>query len=101
VVFRVVAHDAATTERIDNNGAENQLRAIAVGRKNWLFAGSLEGATRAALLYSLVQSCALIDVAPFDYLKDVLLRVATHPHRLIAQLTPAGWAATFGQRAAA
>jgi transposase len=87
--------------RIDNNGAENQLRAIAVGRKNWLFAGSFDGAVRAALLYSLVQSCALIDVSPFDYLKDVLLRVATHPHRLIAQLTPAGWAATFGQRAAA
>jgi transposase IS66 family protein len=41
VVFRVVAHVAATTGRIDNNGAENQLRAIAVGRKNWLFAGSL------------------------------------------------------------
>lgn len=87
--------------RIDNNGAENQLRAVAVGRKNWLFAGSFEGATRAALLYSLVQSCALIDVSPFDYLKDVLLRVATHPHRLIDQLTPAGWAATFGRQAAA
>lgn len=87
--------------RIDNNGAENQLRAVAVGRKNWLFAGSFEGAKRAALLYSLVQSCTLIDVSPFDYLKDVLLRVATHPQRLIAQLTPAGWAATFGQRAAA
>jgi hypothetical protein len=42
-------------------------------------AHSLEGAKRAALLYSLVQSCALIDVPPFDYLKDVLLRVATHP----------------------
>src|SRR5262249_23399271 len=52
--------------RIDNNGAENQLRAIAVGRKNWLFAGSFDGARRAALLYSLVQSCALIDVSPFD-----------------------------------
>jgi transposase len=87
--------------RIDNNGAENQLRAVAVGRKNWLFAGSFEGAKRAALLYSLVQSCALIDVSPFDYLKDVLLRVATHPQRLIAQLTPAGWAETFRQQAAA
>ena len=86
--------------RIDNNGAENQLRVVAVGRKNWLFAGSFQGATHAALLCSLVQSCALIEVSPFDYLKDVLLRVATHPHRLIAQLTPAGWAATFGQRAA-
>jgi hypothetical protein len=87
--------------RIDNNGAENQLRGVAIGRKNWLFAGSFEGAKRAALLYSLVQSCTLIDVSPFDYLKDVLLRVATHPHRLIADLTPRGWSATFGQRAAA
>jgi hypothetical protein len=87
--------------RIDNNGAENQLRGVAIGRKNWLFAGSFEGARRAALLYSLVQSCTLIDVSPFDYLKDVLIRVATHPQRLIGQLTPMGWAATFGQRAAA
>ncbi len=80
---------------IDNNRAENQLRIVALGRKNWLFAGSFEGARRAALLYSLVQSCKLIDVSPFAYLKDVLLRVATHPHRLIAQLTPRGWAETF------
>lgn len=87
--------------RIDNNGAENQLRGVAIGRKNWLFAGSFEGATRAALLYSLVQSCLLIDVSPFDYLKDVLLRMATHPHRLVGQLTPKGWAATFCRHAAA
>lgn len=86
---------------IDNNAAENQLRGVALGRKNWLFAGSFEGAKRAALLYSLVQSCALNDVPPFDYLKDVLLRVATHPHRLISELTPRGWAATVGHRAAA
>lgn len=87
--------------RIDNNGAENQLRGVAIGRKNWLFAGSFEGARRAALLYSLVQSCTLIEISPFDYLKDVLLRVATHPQRQIGDLTPLGWAATFGQRAAA
>jgi transposase len=80
---------------IDNNRAENQLRVVAVGRKNWLFAGSMEGARRAALLYSLVQSCKLIDVAPFAYLKDVLIRLATHPHRHIDQLTPKGWAKTF------
>ena len=86
---------------IDNNRAENQLRVVALGRKNWLFAGSLEGARRAALLYSLVQSCSLVDVPPFDYLKDVLLRVATHPQHRIGQLTPKGWAATFGRRAAA
>lgn len=86
---------------IDNNRAENQLRVVAVGRKNWLFAGSFEGARRAALLYSLVQSCKLIDIPPFDYLKDVLLRVATHPQRLIGQLTPKGWASTFRRQAAA
>lgn len=49
---------------MDNNRAENQLRVVALGRKNWLFAGSFEGARRAALLYSLVQSCKLIDVPP-------------------------------------
>ena len=86
---------------IDNNRAENQLRVVAVGRKNWLFAGSLEGARRAALLYSLVQSCKLVDVSPFEYLKDVLLRIATHPHRLIGQLTPKGWVHAFGRQAAA
>jgi transposase len=84
---------------IDNNRAENQLRLVAVGRKNWLFAGSFEGARRAALLYSLVQSCKLIDVPPFEYLKDVLRRLPTHPHRLIDQLTPRGWARTFGPAA--
>jgi transposase len=86
---------------IDNNRAENQLRVVAVGRKNWLFAGSLEGARRAALLYSLVQSCKLVDVPPFDDLKDVLLRLATHPHRRIGELTPKGWATTIGRHAAA
>ena len=86
---------------IDNNAAENQLRGIAVGRKNWLFAGSFEGARRAALLYSLVQSCALIGVPPFEFLRDVLLRVATHPQHRIAELTPKGWAATGGRRIAA
>jgi len=86
---------------IDNNRAENQLRVVAVGRKNWLFAGSLEGARRAALLYSIVQSCKLVDVPPFAYLKDVLVRLATHPQRLIGQLTPKAWAETVGRQAAA
>lgn len=81
--------------------AENQLRVVAVGRKNWLFAGSFEGAGRAALLYSLVQCYKLVDVPPFDYLKDALLRVAIHPRRLIGQLTPKGWAETFRHQAAA
>jgi transposase len=86
---------------IDNNRAENQLRVVAVGRKNWLFAGTMDGARRAALLYSLVQSCKLVNVPPFQYLKDVLIRLATHPHRHIDQLTPKGWAKTFQARGSA
>ena len=55
----------------------------------------------AALLYSLVQSCTLVGVSPFVYLKNVLLRIATHPHQRLDQLTPRGWTATFGHHAAA
>lgn len=81
---------------IDNNNAERQLRTVAVGRKNWLFAGSFEGARRAALLYSLIQSCRLVGVSPWVYLRDVLRRVAVHPQSRIDELTPKGWRATFG-----
>ena len=84
--------------RPDNNGAEAQLRAVAVGRKNWLFAGSMAGAHRAAVLYSLIQSCKLAGVEPFAYLRDVLLRVATHPQARIAELTPKAWATNFASR---
>jgi transposase len=86
---------------IDNNRAENQLRIVAVGRKNWLFAGSLQGARWTATLYSLVQSCRLVGVDPFLYFRDVLRRLPSHPQRLIAQLTPRGWSDTFAASAAA
>lgn len=87
--------------RIDNNGAEYQLRAIAVGRKNWLFAGSFEGARRAATLFSLVQSCRLVSIDPYLYFRDVLLRVATHPHSRIGELTPRMWAKRLQKQSAA
>ncbi len=61
----------------------------------------MDGARRAALLYSLVQSCKLVDVPPFAYLKDVLLRLATHPQRQIADLTPKNWARTVQARSVA
>jgi transposase len=86
---------------IDNNGAENQLRIVAVGRKNWMFAGSLAGARWAATLFSLVQSCRLVGVDPFLYFRDVLMRLPTHPQRLIGQLTPRAWADNFADQAAA
>lgn len=57
---------------IDNNACERMIRPVAVGRKNWLFAGSLEGGRRAATLYTLVQTCRRIGIDPFAYLRDVL-----------------------------
>jgi transposase len=78
----------------DNNNAERQLRTVALGRKNWLFAGSLDGARRAAVLYSLVQSCRLAGVDCWAYLRDVLLKVVTVPHHRIAELAPDRWAAS-------
>lgn len=79
---------------IDNNLSERVLRTIAIGRKNWLFAGSDAGAKRAAVIYSLIGSCKLFRIDPFAYLRDVLDRVSTHPASRIADLTPSGWAAT-------
>ena len=76
---------------IDNNLAERVLRIVAIGRKNWLFAGSDAGAERAAIIYSLVASCKLCEIDPFEYLRDVLDRVSTHPASKIAELTPSGW----------
>jgi transposase len=61
---------------LDNNLCERQLRDIAIGRRNYLFAGSHDAARRAATLYSLLRTCALHDVPPLPYLTDVLRRLA-------------------------
>ena len=76
---------------IDNNACENTIRGVAIGRKNWLFCGSERGGKRAAILYSLIESCKRLDVEPFTYLKDVIDRVSTHPMSRIQELTPKGW----------
>ncbi|MCP1119238.1 IS66 family transposase, partial [Robbsia andropogonis] len=79
---------------IDNNWAENQIRPIALGRKNWLFAGSLRAGKRAAAIMSLVQSAKLNGHDPYAYLKDVLNRLPTHPARQIDDLLPHNWQPT-------
>ena len=86
---------------IDNNPAERDLRRVAVGRKNWMFAGSDEGARRAALFYSLIQTCKLNDVNPFEYLRDVLSRVGTTPQARMHELTPRAWKAARAAEAIA
>jgi transposase len=78
---------------LDNNGVERALRAIAVGRHNWLFAGSDAGARRAAILYSLFGSCALCGVEPFEYLRDVIEKLSGNfPMRRVGELVPNEWA---------
>jgi transposase len=76
---------------IDNNVSENALRRIAIGRKNWLFCGSDNGGRTAAILFSLIASCQRHHVDPFAYLRDVLTRIASHPHNRLAELLPDRW----------
>jgi len=76
---------------IDNNAAERAIRTVAVGRKNWLFAGSHEGGLRAAALYSLIETAKLNGVDPEAYLRDLLARIATHPARRLDELLPWNW----------
>ena len=83
---------------IDNNTVERAIRGVAVGRKNWLFAGSYEGAKRAAVLYSLVESCKAQGVEPFAYFADVLARTATASAK---ELTPRAWKHAREEAAAA
>ena len=86
---------------LDNNAAERVLRGVAIGRKNWLFAGSDAGGRRAAALYSLIESAKLNAINPQHYLTDVLARIADHPARHIAELLPWNWQPALTDRAAA
>lgn len=76
---------------IDNNWAENQIRPWALGRKNWLFAGSLRSGKRAAAIMSLIQSARLNGHDPYAYLKDVLTRLPTQQASEISELLPHRW----------
>ena len=76
---------------IDNNWIENQIRPIAIGRNNWLFAGSLRAGQRAAAVMSLIKSARLNGHDPYAYLKDVLQRLPTHKNNRIADLLPHRW----------
>lgn len=75
----------------DNNYIENRIRPVAIGRNNWLFAGSLRAGQRAAAIMSLIQSARLNDIDPYLYLEDVLARLPTLPARRIEELLPHRW----------
>ena len=73
---------------IDNNAAERALRVVALGRKNFLFAGSDGGGESAAAIYSLIGSAKLNGIDPESYLRNVLSRIAQHPVNRIEELLP-------------
>jgi transposase len=88
---------------IDNSSAERSLRGVAVGRRNYLFAGSDLGGRRAAVFYSLIESAKLNGLDPEAYLRDVLTHIAEHPVRRIKELLPWNFArrlALLNERAA-
>ena len=76
---------------VDNNWIENQIRPIAIGRNNWLFAGSLRAGQRAAAVMSLVQSARMNGHDPYAYLRDVLTRLPTHSASQVEELLPHRW----------
>ncbi len=75
---------------IDNNGIENAIRPVALGRKNWLFVGHRNAGPRAATMLSLVGTCLRLRIDPADYLRDVIEKMAQNPSRA-EELTPRRW----------
>jgi len=76
---------------IDNNYVENKIRPIAIGRKNYMFAGSHDAAQRAAVVYSMIATCKAHDIDPTDWLHDVMARIPTLKVNQMEQLLPSNW----------
>jgi transposase len=84
-LLRYVEHGEA---EIDNNLIENSIRPVAIGRKNYMFAGSHHGAERAAMMYSLLGTCKQNNIEPFTWLKEVLTRLPDHSIQRLEELLP-------------
>ena len=76
---------------MSNNAAERAIRPLALGRKNYLFAGSDEGGRRAAIMYTLIETARLNDLDPEAWLADVIGRIADHPINRLDELLPWNW----------
>ena len=77
---------------LSNNLAENSIRPVALGRKNWIHIGSKQAGPRVAAIISIVESCRRLNIPIRDYLRSVLPGLANRPISQIAELTPAAWA---------
>jgi transposase len=71
--------------------SERTIRTVAITRKNYLFAGSHEGAKRGALIYSLVESCKKMNIEPFEFMGDIINRAPSYPKEKLFDLSPVGW----------
>jgi hypothetical protein len=80
---------------IDTNHLERALRAVPMGRKNWLFSWTELGARHVGIMHSLIVTCRLHQIDPYDYLVDVLQRVGQHPASRVHELTPRLWKTHF------
>ncbi|HRG67632.1 MAG: transposase [Saprospiraceae bacterium] len=88
---KLVAYSLHGEVEIDNNLVENSIRPLALGRKNYLFAGSHESAQRSAMFYSLLGTCKLHNINPYVWLTNVYQRIKDHPINRIAELLPQNW----------
>jgi len=75
----------------DTNGVERQIRPITMGRRNYLFVGSERGGETAAIFMSFIATCKANNINPYEYLKDVLTRINSHPHKKLSELLPHNW----------
>jgi transposase len=83
--------------RLDNNVAERAVRPLTIGRKNWLFFGSPDGAEAGSILLSLVQTCRGLNINPREYLEDVMRRLMSYPAQKLNELLPDKWLATHNK----
>jgi transposase len=91
---KLIVYTTDASLKIDNNPVENAVRPVAIGRKNYLFAGSHEAAQRAAMIYSLFATCRYHNINPYDWLKDILERMHLYTTTNMAELLPQNWKKT-------
>ncbi len=88
----------SASARLDNNVAERAIRPIAIGRKNWMFFGSVEGGEAGGVILSLVQTCRGLVINPEEYLEDVMRRIMGHSAQKLSELLPDEWKKARGQK---
>lgn len=88
---KLSVYNANAKLQIDNNPVKRAIRPVAIGRKNYLFAGSHEAAGRAAMIYSLFSTCTLHNINPYDWLKDVLKKMHDYTMSNLHELLPHNW----------